>query len=233
MQNCWLPTRQSLRKVKIIFLSVEEWCNPLDAGSVVYIVFVPIITVDVADINDKAFLVPGFRNNEGFRPFVTVDNGVQGLNEWFQHDNPYISTLMGCGENFLLRFGDVSCDPDQLQLAGGKTGAPSWDKPDRAPHATTFWLTSQRVNGAISLCLWRFSDYHVSERWADGRSSKGYGWHFSCLELRLMVQAMATTMVLSLSDIVQAVAIWMVVSVSSVYGMWLVHRLNFSIISVM
>ena len=46
---------------------------------------------------------------------------------------------MGCEENFLLRFGDVSCDPDQLQLAGGKTGAPSWDKPDKGTaHPTTF-----------------------------------------------------------------------------------------------
>ena len=32
--------------------------------------------------------------------------------------NPYISSLIGVEENFLLRFGDVSCDPNQLQLAG-------------------------------------------------------------------------------------------------------------------
>ena len=32
--------------------------------------------------------------------------------------SPYISSLIGVEENFLLRFGDVSCDPNQLQLAG-------------------------------------------------------------------------------------------------------------------
>jgi hypothetical protein len=32
--------------------------------------------------------------------------------------NPYISSLIGVEENFLLRFGDISCDPNQLQLAG-------------------------------------------------------------------------------------------------------------------
>lgn len=32
--------------------------------------------------------------------------------------NPFISSLIGVEENFLLRFGDISCDPNQLQLAG-------------------------------------------------------------------------------------------------------------------
>ena len=101
--------------------------NLLEAGSVAYIVFVPIITTDVADINFKPFLVPGFRNNEalGHLSQLTMECKVY-VND-FCHSNPYISSLMGCEENFLLRFGDVSCDPDQLQLAGGKTGAPSWD----------------------------------------------------------------------------------------------------------
>ncbi len=113
--------------------------NLLEAGSVAYIVFVPIITTDVADINGKPFLVPGFRNNEavGHLSQLTMECKVY-VND-FCHSNPYISSLMGCEENFLLRFGDVSCDPDQLQLAGGKTGAPSWDQPDKGTaHAATF-----------------------------------------------------------------------------------------------
>lgn len=32
--------------------------------------------------------------------------------------NPFISSLIGVEENFLLRFGDITCDPNQLQLAG-------------------------------------------------------------------------------------------------------------------
>jgi hypothetical protein len=38
-------------------------------------------------------------------------------NSW-AGSNPYISSLIGVEENFLLRFGDISCDPNQLQLAG-------------------------------------------------------------------------------------------------------------------
>ncbi|ERK38844.1 PF08522 domain protein [Segatella baroniae F0067] len=113
--------------------------NLLESGSVAYIVFVPIITVDVADIAGKAFLVPSFRNNEALGHLSQLTMECKVFVKEFQRSSPYISTLMGCEENFLLRFGDVSCDPDQLQLAGGKTGAPSWDQPDKGtPHATTF-----------------------------------------------------------------------------------------------
>ena len=39
------------------------------------------------------------------------------VNDWC-YSNPYISSLIGVEENFLMRFGDISCDKDQLQLSG-------------------------------------------------------------------------------------------------------------------
>lgn len=39
------------------------------------------------------------------------------VHDWC-YSNPYISSIIGVEENFLLRFGDVSCDKNQLQLAG-------------------------------------------------------------------------------------------------------------------
>lgn len=39
------------------------------------------------------------------------------VNKWAS-SNPFISSVMGVEENFLMRFGDISCDPNQLQLAG-------------------------------------------------------------------------------------------------------------------
>ena len=133
------PTKFEEGKSYCLPVRVKTDGNLLEAGSVLYVVFVPIITTEVADINAKPFLVPGFRNNEklGHLSQLTMECKVY-VND-FCHSNPYISSLMGCEENFLLRFGDVSCDPDQLQLAGGKTGAPSWDKPDKGTaHAATF-----------------------------------------------------------------------------------------------
>ena len=133
------PTQFEEGKNYCLPIRVKSNGNLLEAASVAYIVFVPIITVDVADINGKPILVPGFRNNEavGHLSQLTMECKVY-VND-FQHSNPYISSLMGCEENFLLRFGDVSCDPDQLQLAGGKTGAPDWMNPDKGTaHAMTY-----------------------------------------------------------------------------------------------
>lgn len=41
---------------------------------------------------------------------VKIDN--------FNSGNPGISTVIGTEENFLMRFGDISCKPNQLQLSG-------------------------------------------------------------------------------------------------------------------
>lgn len=40
------------------------------------------------------------------------------INSFQPNTNPYITSLIGVEENFLLRFGDITCQPDQLQLAG-------------------------------------------------------------------------------------------------------------------
>ena len=133
------PTQFEEGKHYCLPVRVKSDGNLLEACSTAYIVFVPIITTEVADINGKAFLVPGFRNNEDLGHFAQLTMECKVYVNEFQSRNPYISTLMGCEENFLLRFGDVSCDKDQLQLAGGKTGAPSWDQPDKGTaHPTTF-----------------------------------------------------------------------------------------------
>lgn len=39
------------------------------------------------------------------------------VNDWC-YSNPYISSVIGVEENFLLRFGDVTCPKDKLQFAG-------------------------------------------------------------------------------------------------------------------
>lgn len=133
------PTQFAEGKSYCLPVRVKSDANLLESGSVAYVVFVPIITTDVADIDGKPFLIPGFRNNEALGHLSQLTMECKVYVNAFQSRNPYISSLMGCEENFLLRFGDVSCDPDQLQLAGGKTGAPSWDQPDKGtPHATTF-----------------------------------------------------------------------------------------------
>lgn len=50
-------------------------------------------------------------------PQVTMEARIKA--SAFQGGNPFISSVMGLEENFLLRFGDVNIKNNQLQLAGG------------------------------------------------------------------------------------------------------------------
>ena len=110
-------------------IEVESEGKVLESAKTVYVVFVPIITTKVANIAGTYYEIPGFRLNEAVGHLEQLTMECKVYVNAFQSANPYISSLMGLEENFLLRFGDVSCDKDQLQLAGGITGG-RWDYPN-------------------------------------------------------------------------------------------------------
>ena len=58
--------------------------------------------------------------------------------------NPFISSVIGVEENFLLRFGDISCDPNQLQLAGQGVSITS-----KAHFDTGKWYCDLYINGEL------------------------------------------------------------------------------------
>ncbi len=62
------------------------------------------------------------------------------MNGW-KTTSPFISTVMGIEENFLLRFGDVNIDPNQLQLAGG--GYPA------TPGLIAYWKFNEGTGSSI------------------------------------------------------------------------------------
>ena len=91
----------------------------LDASKIMYIVLNQIITTNVADLGmSRYFSVPTMIDNPEFNDMgaCTLECRVY-MNGW-QNSNPYISSVIGVEENFLVRFGDVSCDKNQLQYAG-------------------------------------------------------------------------------------------------------------------
>lgn len=132
-----------------LFKEGKSYCLPitfdsdnakvLQSAKTAYIVFVPIITTNVANIAGMYYTVPGFRLNEDVGHFSQLTMECKVYVNSFQKSSPYISSLMGLEENFLLRFGDVTCSSDQLQLAGGCTGG-QWDNPNNGgtKHAVTY-----------------------------------------------------------------------------------------------
>jgi len=69
----------------------------------------------------------------------------------FQTVNPFISSVIGIEENFLLRFGDVSVANNQLQLAGGLISGNKYPITSKTYFSTGQWYHVAAVyNGSTN-----------------------------------------------------------------------------------
>ena len=90
----------------------------LDSSRTMYLVLNQVMIVNAATLLGTNMQLP-FENEPSLAsvPQVTMEARVK-VNK-FATASPYISTVMGVEEEFLLRFGDVTIKPNQIQLAGG------------------------------------------------------------------------------------------------------------------
>jgi hypothetical protein len=72
----------------------------------------------------------------------------------FQTANPFISSVMGIEENFLLRFGDVSVANNQLQLAGGLINTKKFPVTSKAFFSTGKWYHIAIVYNGSTMALY-------------------------------------------------------------------------------
>lgn len=93
----------------------------LNASKTLYIVTNRTITTRAASLTNNYFKVDFSQNNQGLDAMKTITYEARVFVNKFQSGNPFISFVMGIEENFLLRFGDVTIQPSQLQVAGGDT----------------------------------------------------------------------------------------------------------------
>lgn len=99
-------------------VNVEGNLPVLESSRTVYVVVNQTIITKAAVTTGTYFLVP-FDKDPNLKNVAKVTMEARLYVNNFQSRNPYISSVMGIEENFLLRFGDVNIDKDQLQLAGG------------------------------------------------------------------------------------------------------------------
>lgn len=92
----------------------------LEASRVVYVIINKTIITDAAVLGGTFFHVD-FGSDEGrdLTALSQITMEARIFVDAFQDFDPFISTIMGCEENFLLRLGDVKIPKDFLQLAGG------------------------------------------------------------------------------------------------------------------
>lgn len=95
----------------------------LNASKTLYIITNRTITTRAASLASNSFKVDFSKNNQGLNALKAITYETRVLINNFQSGTPFISSVMGIEENFLLRFGDVTIQPNQLQIAGGTTAA--------------------------------------------------------------------------------------------------------------
>lgn len=100
--------------------SIEGGLSILEPCRTLYVVVKRTIHTRATKISSSSYYhVPSFQEDPSLAavPQVTMECRVR-MHGW-QNGKPFISSLIGIEEHFLLRFGDVTIPKDQLQLAGG------------------------------------------------------------------------------------------------------------------
>lgn len=94
--------------------------NVLESSRTIYFVVKPVVIQAVASLSGGTAFKPDFSETNAARlksmSAVTIETRIF-VNK-FAASSPFISSVMGIEEHFLLRFGDVTIKPNQIQRAG-------------------------------------------------------------------------------------------------------------------
>lgn len=98
----------------------------LTSSQTIYIVISRPIITTAPSISGTYFQVP-FENDPSLGNLTHLTLEARVMVNQFANYNPYISTVFGIEGHFLLRFGDVTIKPNQIQVAGSgvETTAPT------------------------------------------------------------------------------------------------------------
>jgi len=92
----------------------------LESSRTIYYVVKPVVIQAVASLSGGTAFKPDFSETNAARltnlSAVTIETRIF-VNK-FAASSPFISSVMGIEEHFLLRFGDVTIKPNQIQRAG-------------------------------------------------------------------------------------------------------------------
>ncbi|MFD1770425.1 DUF1735 and LamG domain-containing protein [Sphingobacterium suaedae] len=93
----------------------------IESSRTIYLIINQVIITPAASLANNHFQVDFSQNNEALRAMSAITMETRVMVNSFQANSPFISSVMGIEETFLLRFGDVTVQPNQLQVAGGAT----------------------------------------------------------------------------------------------------------------
>lgn len=141
--------------VPVTITDVEGDIPVLESSRTMYIIIRRAIITKAASLaSNRYFRVPSFATTPALSNVANLTLECRINVNTFQTANPFISSVMGIEENYLLRFGDVSVANNQLQLAGGLIGGNKHPVTSKATFSTAQWIHLAVVYNGATISLY-------------------------------------------------------------------------------
>jgi hypothetical protein len=150
----------------------------LEPSRTVYVVIRKTIITQAVNLRKSTyFTVPSFLLNPEMSALPEVTLECRVLANSFHASNPYISSIIGIEEKFLIRFGDVSIARDEIMLAGGDvTGAGHYQLAAADKFVTGKWYHVAAVYTGSEMILYIDGRKAASTEAAKGVVDFSYDW---------------------------------------------------------
>jgi hypothetical protein len=144
----------SIYCVPITITGSDDDIDILEASRTKYLIINKTIITRAVDLNNSTYFAVDFESDPSlsYVPALTFECRI--FMNGFQTSNPYISTVMGIEESFLLRFGDVSVANNQLQLAGGLISGKKYPVTSKTYFSTGRWYHIAAVYNGSTIALY-------------------------------------------------------------------------------
>jgi hypothetical protein len=139
----------------VSIVNVDGGVDVLESSRTIYLVIKRTIITQAASLaSSRYFTVPSFITDPTLAsiPKLTLECRIY-INA-FQTANPFISSIIGIEENFLLRFGDVSVANNQMQLAGGLVNGNKYPVTSKTFFSTGKWYHVAVIYNGSTMSLY-------------------------------------------------------------------------------
>lgn len=147
-------TEGTIYCVPIVIKETDFDIDILEASRIKYLIIDKTIITQAVNLNNSTSFAVDFESDPtlSYVPALTMECRV--FMTGFQTSNPYISSVMGIEECFLLRFGDVSVANNQLQLAGGLVSGKKYPVTSKTFFTTGRWYHIATVYNGSKISLY-------------------------------------------------------------------------------
>jgi hypothetical protein len=138
----------------ITITNVDNGMDILAPSKTIYVLINKTIITQAVNLSANYFTVPSFATDANLTAIGAITMECRVYVNAFQTKNPFISSVMGIEENFLLRFGDVSVANNQLQLAGGLVGTSKYPVTSNTAFSAGQWYHIAAIYNGSSVTLY-------------------------------------------------------------------------------